>query len=221
MPTPDHPVTCAVITGGHSYDVPGFHRLFRGLPGVDAYIQHMDDFASSGRTLRQGYDVVVFYNMLLDGPTDEGLPWYAGQPRTALDQSGETTQGLFILHHALLAYPRWPAWTEMVGIADRSFAYYHDQQIRVEVTDPDHPITRGLSPWGMTDETYAMMEPDAGSRVLLEVHHELSMRGVGWTRQYRRSPVFCLQLGHDSLAWENASFREVVRRGILWCAGRL
>lgn len=41
------PITVAVITGGHSYDVMSFQRLFRSLDGVEAYIQHMDDFATS------------------------------------------------------------------------------------------------------------------------------------------------------------------------------
>ena len=34
----------AVVTGGHSFDVPGFHALFRSLPDVDPYIQHMEDY---------------------------------------------------------------------------------------------------------------------------------------------------------------------------------
>ncbi len=79
-----NPVRVAVITGGHSYDVPNFHLLFRALPGIDAYIQHMNDFASSPQDVRNGYDVVLFYTMFMDEPTDEGLPWHAGKPLTAL-----------------------------------------------------------------------------------------------------------------------------------------
>ena len=37
----------AVVTGGHSYDVIGLRDLFAGLPGVQAYVQSLDDFASS------------------------------------------------------------------------------------------------------------------------------------------------------------------------------
>ena len=46
--------------------------------------------------------------------------------------------------------------------------------------------------------------------------------GVGWwARRYRNARVFCLQSGHDSRAYENPNFREVVRRGIVWLSGRL
>ena len=111
--TTQDPISCAVITGGHGYDVLNFHRFFRGLAGVDAYIQHMDDFASARANVRDSYDVVLFYTMLMDGPTDDGGPWYAGRPKTALEHLGETEQGIVLLHHAILAYPQWPVWSEI------------------------------------------------------------------------------------------------------------
>ncbi len=80
----DTKVKTAVVTGGHSYDVPHFHELFRGLEGIDPFIRHIDDFTSSPEEVRDAYDVVVFYIMMMDGPTDDRLPWYAGQPKTAL-----------------------------------------------------------------------------------------------------------------------------------------
>jgi len=111
-------ITVAVVTGGHAYDVFNFHRLFRSLSGVEAIIQHMDDFASSPLEVRESYNAVLFYIMLMQGPTNEGQPWYAGRPKDALEHLGSTPQGIFVLHHALLAYPQWPVWSELVGIAD-------------------------------------------------------------------------------------------------------
>ena len=70
----DAPVRTAVVTGGHSYDVVNFQRLFRGLDGIEPYVQHMDDFASSDEDVRDSYDTVVFYTMLTDGPSDAGNP---------------------------------------------------------------------------------------------------------------------------------------------------
>ncbi|MBD3182435.1 hypothetical protein GF312_09100, partial [Candidatus Poribacteria bacterium] len=104
-------IKVAVVTGGHSYNVPGFHKLFRGLEGIDPYIQHIDDFSSSPEDVRDSYDVVLFYIMMSQGPTDEDLPWYSGKPKTAMEHLGETEQGIVILHHALLAYQEWPVWS--------------------------------------------------------------------------------------------------------------
>ena len=42
----DNSIKVAVVTGGHRFDVPNFHGLFRKLEGVDAYIQSLEDFAS-------------------------------------------------------------------------------------------------------------------------------------------------------------------------------
>ena len=62
---PTGPLKVAVVTGGHPYDVQDFHRLFRSLTGVEAFIQHMEDFAVSSEAVRDSYDVVVFYIMLI------------------------------------------------------------------------------------------------------------------------------------------------------------
>lgn len=65
-----------MVTGGHPFDVLSFHKLFRSMPCVDAIIQHMDDFATSPVKVRDSYDAVLFYIMLMQGPSNEGLPWY-------------------------------------------------------------------------------------------------------------------------------------------------
>lgn len=210
----------AVVTGGHQYDVLNFHRLFRSLEGLDVYIQHMDDFASSPVEVRDAYDSVVFYIMLMDTPAAEGLPWYAGNPKEALEHLGSTKQGIVVLHHAILAYPQWSVWNELVGIGDRSFDYHIGEKPHVHVADGDHPITAGLSDWEMIDETYTMADAGEDSRVVLTVDHPKSMKTIAWTRTYRNSPVFCYQNGHDNDTWANPNFREVLRRGILWSAGR-
>lgn len=214
-------IAVAVITGGHGFDVPRFHALFRSMEGVDAYIQHMDDFASSPLEVRRWYDVVLFYTMLMDGPSDEHQPAYVGTPRTALEDLGRTRQGIFILHHAILAYPRWPVWSRMVGIEDRTFGYHVGEEPAFEIADPDHPITAGLEPWQMTDETYTMADAGAGSQILLTARHPKSMRTIAWTRQHGMARVFCYQSGHDGQTWADDRFRCVLARGIQWCAGRL
>jgi len=214
-------IRCAVITGGHGYDVLNFHRFFRGLAGVDAYIQHMDDFASARANVRDSYDVVLFYTMLMEGPTDDDGPWYAGRPRTALEHLGETEQGIVLLHHSILAYPQWPVWSEIAGIRDRRFGHHPEQTLRIEIADPEHPVTRGRNAWEMADETYMMDEPGTDSEILLTADHPRSMGAIAWTRMHRRARVFCFQSGHDNLTWANPGFGETVLCGIQWAAQRI
>lgn len=213
-------IKVAVITGGHSYDVLNFHKLFRSMKGMDIYIQNMDDFTSSTREVRESYDVVLFYIMLMDGPKDEGNPWYAGKPLSALGELGETTQGIFVLHHAILAYPQWQVWNDIVGINDRKFGYHIGESLHVDVTAKDHPITEGIQGWDMIDETYTMAEAGMDSEILLSINHPKSMKHIAWTRNYRNSRVFNFQSGHDNVTWPDKNFCKVLKRGIQWCAGK-
>jgi len=117
-------IDVAVITGGKAHGVLGFHELFHSIARINSNIQHIDDFTSSSEAVRECYDVVLFCFMMLEGPADEGLPGYCGQPKTATAYLGQTGQGIVLLHHALLAYPRWSIWDKIVGIADRNLSKY-------------------------------------------------------------------------------------------------
>lgn len=207
-------VPIAVITGVHPFDVPGFHRLFRALPGIDAYIQDVENFALDWGRCRADYGAAVFYNMHPGAPP-------SGAAEDALVRMGETGQGIVVLHHAILAWPDWEPWGEITGLPDRGFKYFMDQYLRVDVADDEHPITCGLEAFDLQDETYTMSEPGPDSRVLLTTEHQPSMRALAWTRQYMNSRVFCLQLGHDAKAWQGTNFQQVLTRGILWASERL
>jgi hypothetical protein len=206
----------AVVTGGHSYEVQPFHALFRALPGVDAYIQHLDDFTSSPQAVRDGYDAIVFYIMPRGAPSDES-PWFSGKPKSAFEHLGETSQGIVMLHHAILAYPAWPVWDELVGMTDRVISEYsHGEQIPVHVAQPEHPIVQGVAPWTITDETYVLHDPGPGNEIILTTDHPRCMKALAWVRTYRHGRVFCYQSGHDHLAFEDASFQAVLLNGIRW-----
>ena len=206
-------ISVAVITGGHNFDVPGFQAIFREMPQVDSYIQQEENWAADVGNVRDSYDVLLFYNMPRNVPEDRN--------RSVLERLGQNGQGIFLLHHAILAYDQWPFWSEIVGISDRSFGYDHEQELSVEIADSAHPITVNLKPWQMVDETYSMASAGQDSHQLLTTDHANSMRVLGWTRQFRNSRVFCFQSGHDNLTYVNPNFRTTILRGIQWCAGRI
>jgi trehalose utilization protein len=215
-------IRTAVVSGRHPYDLPAFQAMFRSIPEIDFYPQHLEDFVADEGKVRSLYDVVIFYNFHQETPLAQ-KEWGETSTKAALEQLGDTRQGIMILHHALLAWKQWQLWTEVTGIPERTFGFYHDQNLHVHVENPDHPITRGLADWDMIDETYTMANarPEDGNTILLTVEHPLSMKTIGWTRQYRNSRVFCWQSGHDGVAFGNPSFRTVMSRGIQWLAGRI
>ena len=206
-------IRLAVVTGGHAFDVPNFHRLFRRLAGMDAYVQPMEDFAASPQETRDGYDGIVFYHMLKGTPA--GQPGHAGKTFSALERLKETGQGLVVMHHALLAYEHWAEWRELSGINPVFRSYQHNQRLQVRVLDRDHPVTSGLADFELVDETYEMDEPDARNEILLATDHPQCVKALAWTRRFGRSKVFCFVPGHDNQSWSSPIYGEVLRRGIL------
>ena len=208
-------IRTAIVTGVHPYDVIRFNELWRSFREVDPYIQHMEDFVSSAEEARDSYDAVVFYHMIM-APVAE-------QAAAVLQRVAQRGQGMVVLHHALLAWPGWAFWNDLVGIRERGFGYHYGQSIKVNVRETPHPVLSGTGSWEMTDETYTMQEPDPGSNsdILLTVEHDKSMRAIAWTRAVGSSRVFCFQSGHDAQAWTDTSFRRVLLRGALWCARRI
>ena len=208
-------VKVAVVLEWHPMDVVGFSRMFRAFRDLDCYVQSLEMLAKD-ETNRQDYDAVLFYNLSIPTPAKED------PIRVFLEgHLGKTGQGIFLLHHGLLSYPEWSLWGDVSGLASRAFTYHPRQTVTFKVAAPTHPIVRGLRPWTMEDETYRMNEPDSSSQVLLTAEHALSLKAIAWTRTFGSSRVVCYASGHDHCAYDDPRFGEIVRRGLLWSAGRL
>ena len=219
------PLEVAVVTGGHPYQVQAFDAFWKAMPGVNAVMQNIDDFTASPDEVRDGYDAIVFFFMPPDEPEGkEDAPWFAGNPKAALERLGSCEQGVVVLHHGILAYRGWPEWGDLCALPDRGgFGYAPNQDVPVKVVDNEHPISRGLGDWRITDEVYAINStlPAGHCQVLMTTDHPQSMRALAWTREHGKARVFCFQPGHDNTAWSNPVFAEVVRRGVCWAARKL
>ena len=199
----------AVVTGEHGFREKDFDAVFQSMEGIAFVREDLDVFVDDPD--QKEYDTVVFYNFHRPSPTEK-------QAKAILSLT-ERGQGIVVLHHAILAFPEWNAYSDICGIGDRAdFGYFPKQTLQVQVTDPTHPITEGLADWEMGDETYTMKSAGENSTILLTVDHPNSMDVLGWAREYGNSRIFCLQSGHDNVTYSNPNFREVLRRGIQWCA---
>ncbi|TWT82813.1 Trehalose utilization [Planctomycetes bacterium CA13] len=213
-------VRIAVVTGGHAFDVPEFYRLFREVPGVDAYPQHMEHFASSSEEVRDAYDAVVFYGMER-GEAPEVGPHFAGDAKATLERIVQRGQGIVILHHAILAWEKWDFWDRVIGHDERNFSWKPELDLKIEVADTEHPITLGMADFNTIDEGYVLHgKHDGQSTILLTSEHKDIMKEVAWAREFGKCRVFVLTLGDNPEAQSNAGFREVLERGIKWVAAQ-
>ena len=219
-------IKVAMVTGHHEYDVVDFQRMLREIPDIDFYPQHLEDFAIDTEEARGRYEVIAFYNYQQQTPSQDGDE-LGRVVKGPLEKLGETGQGIVMMHHALTAYPSWPYWLDICGMGDTTRPLRPgpesrtDQNLVIEIADPGHPITRGMTSWEMVDETYNFEDAREGSHVLLTTEHPESMRTIAWTRQHRHSRVFCLQSGHDNQTYADPHYREMVERGIKWAASTL
>lgn len=214
-------VSVLVVTGGHSYDTTEFVELFRSMTGIRfdtllkpfLYEMTIDEITS-------GYDVIVFYDM-----QRETLPGEK-EKLPALTEHGT---GLVFLHHSLVASQDWEEYTEIIGgkyhiapyTTDSSIlsAYRHDIELDIEVLDPFHPVTEKMNDFTILDEGYSNIEILPGNTCLLSVSHPDCAPCTAWARTYKQSKVVYLLHGHDRLAYENPSFREVLANAIRWTSG--
>jgi type 1 glutamine amidotransferase len=215
----DSTTTAAFVTGGHPYDVVSVGDGLRALRGVETYVQSLPDLVVNQDGHRAAYDAVVFYNFHGKGYAVNLTDDLRESVPATLHDLGDRGVGVVVLHHGLPAFPDWAEWDDLVGIADREVTPHFDETVPVEPRE--HPITAGVEPWEMTDETYEMGEPDEESEVFLTTDNPQSMTALGWTRAYRESRVVCLQSGHGAGAFGHSSFRRVLGRAIQWSAGHL
>ena len=199
----------AVVTGEHGFREKDFDAVFKSMEGIAFVREDLDIFVEDPN--QKEYDTVVFYNFHRPYPTED-------QAKAILGLA-ERGQGIVILHHAILAFPEWSAYSDMCGIDERAdFDYSPRETLQVQIADPTHPITEGMTDWEMGDETYIMKSAGDDSTILLTVDHPKSMEVLGWAREYGNSHIFCLQSGHNDVTYSNPNFRKVLRRGIAWCA---
>lgn len=136
-----------------------------------------------------------------------------------------------------------PVLAETLG--SQFIAHPPIEPYRVEVTEPDHPLVRGMEAFETSDELY-LSEFRAPVRTLLHTRFSGSAKGFvesSWSSEDLRpvmylhslgsGEVLYLTLGHcrghydmrptmeywptiDRGSWESESFRTLLRRGIEW-----
>ncbi|MDF2441199.1 MAG: hypothetical protein JWN98_2183, partial [Abditibacteriota bacterium] len=125
------PLRVAFVTGGHPFEVPALHAMLRALPSVDAYPQHLEDWAANSGKARDFYDVTLFYFLYRELSQSTGWPEKFIQP--ALESLGHDGRGIVVWHHALLCYPQWELWSEVTGLPQRAFGFEQNQSVPCHV----------------------------------------------------------------------------------------
>jgi type 1 glutamine amidotransferase len=92
---------------------------------------------------------------------------------------------------------------------------------RVQVADPDHPITRGMQAFETVDELYTCLAGDAPIHTVASARSKVDGKDypMAFVLEYGKGRVFHCVLGHDVRALSAAGVMELYRRGTAWAAG--
>jgi type 1 glutamine amidotransferase len=211
-------VRALLITGGHDHET-SFYTLFDGHEDLGR-IPVTSSATAFQNDLRDKYDVLIMYDFSRD---------LSETGKKNLRDFVESGKGVVVLHHALLNYQTWSWWYgDVVGGSYRlrregdipSSTVKNDQKIFV-APEGEHPITRGLEPFHVMDETYKHMLFSPKIRPLLVTDNPNGDRFLAWIGPCATSRVVAIQLGHGPTIFSHPSYRTLVHNAILWSAGRL
>jgi uncharacterized protein len=212
-----------LVTGGHSFNKENFFEMIFSLGNfnIDTLSQPLANRALLSDSIGV-YDVIVFYDMWQD---------ISEMEKKAFLGLTEHGTGLVFLHHSLVSYQNWEEFTEIRGgkYYERGYdypqaqlsGYKHDITMKVEILDPQHPVTQGISDFTLVDEGYSNFRVHHGVTPLLATDHPDCGKIIGWANRYNNSKVVYLLPGHDEKAWSNENFRQILANAISWAGRKL
>ncbi len=163
-----------------------------------------------------GYDALVIHFMNWETP-DPGP-----KARENLMKFAQQGGGIVLTHFACGAFQEWPDFVKVVGRVWDPKLRGHDPYgpFQVDIADANHPITRGLQPFEITDELYTCLTGRTPIKVLATATSKVDQKvyPMAFILNYGKGRVFHCVLGHDAQAFANKGAAELFRRGTAWTA---
>lgn len=214
-----------LIVGGHSFETNQFYKIFSDNSQIEFQVaEHPKALQLLKPESASKFDAIVLYDMWQNITDDD---------KTNFVKFLESGKGLLVLHHAIANYQNWKEYEKIIGgryylnktmvdgVEKPRSIYKHGVKFKVNVADPNHPITRGINDFEITDETYNLYDVSPESHILLTTDEPTSAKKIGWTNNYKNARVVYIQLGHDHFAYQNPNYRELIARSIQWVARKL
>ena len=201
--------------GGSSHD---FAKFFNAadtaiLKGAGYAVQYTEDFAEAAKKLTEA-DVLVF-------STNQGT--FANVAfRAALEQYAAKGKGIVLLHAGL--WYNFRDWPEFNKIYAGGGSKGHDnlsKPFEVKITQPAHPIMKGVAPkFTLTDELYYMIPDGSPIEVLAEATspHTGKVFPSIFTVQHPTARIAAITLGHDARAHDLPEFQQLLKNAVAWAA---
>ena len=220
---PDH-VKVMVVRGGHSYDTPGFEKMCLALEGVKCDLvltAHME--ALSVAEIDEKYDAILFLNQNKKYPTEErNRKQYLNLTKRGI--------GMVFLQFTLSSQPEWDEFHDLVGgkwflkkfEADpkKHSTYFPGLEAKIKILNTDHPVTKGLKDFSMTDAYYGNIYVAPSVTPLLGTDTPKVSKVIAWTHTYEKSKVVYVMPGFSDGSYQNKSYRKLLANSLTYVAAQ-
>lgn len=228
-PTPDltpptDGVKVLLVTGidypGHPWQqtAPRLKEILEKDPRLRVRI--VEDPACLASPKLHAWDAVVVHFM------DWEVPGPGPEARENLRKFVDNGKGLALTHFACGAWDNneWPEFRKLAGRVWDPKLRGHDPHgtFRVDIADPEHPITKGMQPFETLDELYTCLTGDASIHVVAKATSKVDQKDypMAFVLNYGKGRVFHTVLGHDARAYASPGVGDLLRRGVAWSAGQ-
>ena len=234
----EQPIRVLLFAGNEAHK---WHNWERTTPAIQRQLEiderievdvskDIEDLAA--RDLAQ-YDVIVqnsYANWQDPRPLSEAA-------RTAFVNFLQRGGGLVLIHfangawHYSLPMAGDSDWPEYRSIVRRVWNHEGDDNTRsghdafgefhVDLMASEHPVTRNLRPFAVTDELYFRQHGEQPIEPLIAAHSQVTGHDepLAWTYTYGKGRVFQTLLGHSEQTYAAFEPCEMLRRAVAWTAG--
>jgi type 1 glutamine amidotransferase len=185
----------------------------------------------------------------------EGTRWYPPPPAELKAEFPKLlrqgNKGFVFMHHSNASYVHsWPEYSEVVGSAcdwgqpstvrgveHPPMGFYGNTPQKITIVDKTHPITKDVSDFEITDESYNCVFFEDSVHALARTDFVAanakgrnggpgpmlnpkvpSSNLVAYVKTAETSPVAYIQMGHGAAAWDNPEYRKLLLNAIKWAA---
>ena len=211
-----------VVRGGHAYDTPEFEDMCENLKGVSVDLvltSHMQRMTAE--EIDQKYDALLFLNQNKYYPT-------SAKNRKQYMDLAKMGVGMVFLQFTLSSQPEWDEYHDLVGgkwflknyTQDPNLhsTYFTDLTVDIKVLDTEHPVTKGLKDFTMTDAFYGNIYIDPGVHPLLGSNNPDLAPALAWAHSYKQSKVVYINPGFTREAYENESYQKLIGNALRYVA---
>jgi type 1 glutamine amidotransferase len=152
------------------------------------------------------------------GP-DSDYTWMTKDQQAAIVRFVHGGGGFLNLHNSMGLYPESGGYLELVG--GRYIGHGPLERFRVEVVDPNHPVTRGVNNFTVADEQHTPPYDRRKVHLLLENRSDDgTVAAAGWVYEPGKGRLCHLANGHTREALAHPMYQRLLRNAVQWCLRR-